>query len=339
MTAFYGGIDLHSNNSVVVVMDEGGEVVYRRRLANDLRRIQEALAPYREGLSGVVVESTYNWYWLVDGLMAAGYRMQLAHPTAMQPYSGLKHTDDESDAQWLAEMLRLGILPTGYIYPQAERGVRDLLRQRAQLVRQRTANVLSIQNLVQRNTGGRMQAAAIKALAPEEATQLVAHPEVALAIAASVRVRHCLDAEIRALEKAVRARVKLRPEFLTLQSMPGVGNILALTIMLETGAIGRFPSVGEFASYCRCVGSTKLTNCKRKGGGNVKNGNAYLAWAFVEAANFAIRYSVPIHRWYQRKKARTNGIVAIKAVAHKLARAAYSMLRDQVAFEVSKAFA
>ena len=111
MTAYYGGIDLHCNNSVVVVMDDGGEVVYRRRLANDLRRIQEALAPYREGLSGVVVESTYNWYWLVDGLMAAGYRMELAHPTATQPYSGLKHTDDESDAEWLAEMLRLGILP------------------------------------------------------------------------------------------------------------------------------------------------------------------------------------------------------------------------------------
>jgi transposase len=79
MTAFYGGIDLHSNNSVVVVIDDGGKVVYRRRLANDLPRIQEALAPYREGLSGVVVESTYNWYWLVDGLMAAGYRVQLAH--------------------------------------------------------------------------------------------------------------------------------------------------------------------------------------------------------------------------------------------------------------------
>ena len=95
MTAFYGGIDLHSNNSVVVVMDEGGEVVYRRRLANDLRRIQEALAPYREGLSGVVVESTYNW---VDGLMAAGYPMQLAHPTATQPYSGRRWTRSTSPA-------------------------------------------------------------------------------------------------------------------------------------------------------------------------------------------------------------------------------------------------
>jgi transposase len=339
MTAFYGGIDLHSNNSVVVVMDDRGTVVYRRRLVNDLPRIHEALAPYREGLSGVVVESTYNWYWLVDGLMAAGYRVHLAHPTATQPYSGLKHTDDESDAEWLAEMLRLGILPTGYIYPPAERAVRDLLRKRAQLVRQRTAHVLSIQNLVQRTTGSRMQAAAIKTLVAEEVTTLVECAEVARAIAASVRVRQCLDAEIRALEKAVRARVKLRPEYLTLQSMPGVGDILALTIMLETGTIGRFASVGQFASYCRCVGSTKLTNFKRKGEGNVKNGNAYLAWAFIEAANFAVRYSVQIRRWYERKKARTNGIVAVKAVAHKLARAAYHVMRERVPFDEMRAFA
>jgi len=339
MTAVYGGIDLHSNNSVVVVMDAAGKVLYRRRLDNDLVRIERALAPYRTELSGVVVESTFNWYWLVDGLMAAGYPVKLANTTAIQQYSGLKHTDDESDAEWLAEMQRLGILPTGYIYPPAERGVRDLLRKRTQLVRQRTANVLSIQNLVQRNTGARMKGDVIKGLAPEAAPQLVEHPDVALAIAASIRVRQCLDAEITALEKVVLARVKLRADFLKLKTIPGVGDILALTIMLEAGAIGRFASVGDFASYCRCVGSTKLTNGKRKGAGNVKNGNEYLAWAFVEAANFAIRFSVPIQRWYQRKKARTNGIVAIKAVAHKLARAAYYILRDQVVFDVSKAFA
>jgi transposase len=339
MTALYGGIDLHSNNSVVVVMDSGGKVVYRRRLDNDLRRIEGALAPYREELNGVVVESTYNWYWLVDGLQEAGYPMQLANPTATQQYSGLKHTDDDSDAQWLAEMLRLGILPTGYIYPKAERGVRDLLRKRTQLVRQRTANILSIQTLIARNTGGRMKSDAIKQLSPKAAEQLVDQPDVALAITATVRVRQCLDAEIAVLEKAVRARVKLRPEFLKLKSIPGVGDILALTIMLEAGSLGRFASVGDFASYCRCVGSKKLTNFRKKGVGNAKNGNEYLAWAFIEAANFAVRFSVPIQRWYQRKKARTNGIVAIKAVAHKLARAAYYILRDQVVFEVTKAFA
>jgi transposase len=338
MEALYGGIDLHSNNSVVVVKDAEGKVLYRRRLGNDLRRIEGALAPYREGLSGVVVESTFNWYWLVDGLMEAGYPVKLANTTAIQQYSGLKHTNDESDAEWLAEMLRLGILPTGYIYPKAERAVRDLLRKRAHLVRQRTSNILSIQNLVQRNTGGRMKSDVIKALLPEQPAQWFENADVALAIATTVRVRQCLDTEIAALEKVVLGRVKLRPEFVKLKSIPGIGDILGLTIMLEAGAIGRFPSVGDFASYCRCVDSAKLSNFKKKGAGNVKNGNRYLAWAFVEAANFAIRYSAPIQRFHQRKQARTNGVVAIKTVAHKLARAAYYMLRDQVAFDVTKAF-
>ena len=339
MTAVYGGIDLHSNNSMVVVKDAEGKVLYRRRLENDLRRIEAALAPYREQLSGVVVESTFNWYWLVDGLMAAGYPVKLANTAAIQPYSGLKHSDDESDAEWLAEMLRLGILPTGYIYPPAERAVRDLLRKRAHLVRQCTSNVLSVQNIMRRSDGARLRGGASKALNLPQLHALMPQPDVALAMGASVAVIQCLQEQITAIEQKVLSRVQLRAAFRLLKTTPGIGDILALTILFETGAIGRFPSVGDFASYCRCVDSTKLSNRKKKGAGNTKNGNRYLAWAFVEAANFAIRWSVPIQRFYERKKQRTNGVVAIKAVAHKLARATYYILRDEVAFDVTKAFA
>jgi transposase len=113
----------------------------------------------------------------------------------------------------------------------------------------------------------------------------------------------------------------------------------ALTIMLETGDIKRFSTVGDYASYCRCVGSQKLSNGKKKGSGNTKNGNKYLAWAFVEAANFAIRYSPRIKSFYQRKKAKSHGVVALKAVAHKLCRACYYIMKDQVPFDVAKAFA
>jgi transposase len=232
MTALYGGIDLHSNNSVVVVMDAGGKVVYRRRLDNDLRLIKQGLAPYREQLAGVVVESTFNWYWLVDGLMEAGYEMKLANTTAIEPYSGLKHTDDDSDAEWLAEMLRLGILPTGYIYPKEERGVRDLLRKRAHLVRQRTSNVLSVQNLMRRSDGRRLTGAEVKRLRLEELQRLMPQPDVALAMGASVTVLQCLEEQIKGIEKGVRERVKLRREFELLQSTPGIGDILALTVML-----------------------------------------------------------------------------------------------------------
>ena len=161
---FYCGIDLHSTNSYVVVSDGQDRAVFQRRLANDLGVILKALAPFAERLCGVVVESTYNWYWLVDGLQEAGYRVHLANPAAIQQYEGLKYADDRSDAAWLARLLRLGVLPEGYIYPKAERGLRDLLRRRGQLVRQQTANLLAVQNQVTRSTGRSLSADRIKRL-------------------------------------------------------------------------------------------------------------------------------------------------------------------------------
>jgi len=334
----YGGIDLHSNNNVLALMNAAGERMYRRRLPNDLRTVKAALAPYQQDLQGIVVESTFNWYWLVDGLMEAGYRVHLANTTAIQQYSGLKYSDDDSDALFLAQLLRLGILPEGYIFPRAERGVRDLARKRAQLVRQRTANILSIQTIVQRSAAVRLKGDRVKKLEVAELEPLVGSAEVAMAVEANLQVSQCLEQQISRLEKAILERVSLRKEFAVLKSIPGVGNILAITIMLEAGPITRFERVGNFSSYCRCVGSKWLSNGKKKGQGNVKSGNRYLAWAFVEAANFAVRYSAPIGRFHQRKKAKTNGVVAIKAVAHKLARAAYHMLGTQKKFEVTMAF-
>ena len=164
----YGGIDLHANNSVVVLLNAQDQVIYQKRLPNDLPTILEALAPHPGEIEGLVVESTYNWYWLVDGLMEAGYQVHLANPAAIQQYSGLKYSDDHSDARWLAHLLRLGVLPKGYIYPKAERAVRDLLRKRAHLVRQHTSNVLSVQNILVRNTGMRLSVKRIRELTKQE---------------------------------------------------------------------------------------------------------------------------------------------------------------------------
>lgn len=154
----------------------------------------------------------------------------------------------------------------------------------------------------------------------------------------NLTVLQCLEEQIAQLEDVVLAQLKLHEGFRSLLTVSGIGQILGMTIMLETGAISRFATVGDFASYCRCVSSQKLSNGKRKGQGNTKNGNKYLAWAFVEAAHVAVRYNAQIKRFYQRKRAKTNRVVAIKAVAHKLARACYDMLRDQGPFEVDKAF-
>jgi transposase len=336
----YGGIDLHANNSVVALMNEQDEVIYQKRLPNDLPTILEQLAPYHADIEGLVVESTYNWYWLVDGLMEADYRVHLANPAAIQQYNGLKYSDDHSDARWLGHLLRLGVLPEGYIYPKADRAVRDVLRKRAHFVRQHTANVLSVQNIMVRNTGSRFSVKRIRELTAKELKHLLPEAYQVLAITSSLAILDCLSQQIKTLEKAVSKRLKHTPSYEQLLTVDGIGTILAQTIALETGQIGRFPTVGDYASYCRCVNSTKLSNGKRKGQGNVKNGHLYLGWAYMEAAQFAIRFNPQAQRFYQRKLAKStnNTVLARKSVAHKLSRACYYIMRDLVPFEATKAF-
>jgi transposase len=335
----YSGIDLHSTNSVVVVTDEADQVVCRRRAPNELALILATLAPYREELVGVVVESTYNWYWLVDGLQAAGYRVHLANTAAMKRYEGLKYSDDDSDAAYLAHLLRLGILPTGYICPVKERALRDLARKRLQLTRSRTLHILSVEGNWARQTGSRISSRAVKQLTEETLKSFELPENVTEAMAANVAVIQTLNVQIDKLEARLRSQLRPHADFALLTTTPGIGEILATTVMLETGTIERFAQVGNFASYARCVDSKRLSNGKKKGAGNVKNGNRYLAWAFVEAAHFARRYCPEAKRFYERKKAQTNNIVATKALAHKLARACYHMLKEKQPFDVKRCFA
>jgi transposase len=197
----------------------------------------------------------------------------------------------------LAHLLRLGVLPEGYIYPKAERAVRDLLRKRAHLVRQHTANVLSVQNIMARNTGARFSGKRIQELTKEDLSTLLAEASQVLAVTSSLVVLDCLRQQIKTLEKTIHKCLKHTPAYEQLLTVQGIGTILAQTIALETGAISRFPTVGNYASYCRCVDSTKISNGKRKGTGNVKNGHPYLAWASMEAAQFALRFQPAAQRF------------------------------------------
>jgi transposase len=334
----YCGIDLHSTNNVISVLNESDKPLFEKRLPNDLERVLLALAPYQDELQGVVVESTYNWYWLVDGLIEAGFNVHLANTIAMRQYDGIKYTDDLSDARFLAQLLRLGILPEGYIYPKEERAIRDLLRKRLHLVQQRVTQHLSLQSHIARHTGERLSAVKIKQLTREGLKELLVDPNVLLAAEANLSVMQSLTETIEQIERSVLGQCRIHPSFHSLKSIPGVGPILGMTIMLETGTIRRFPDAGHFASYCRCVKSEKISNGKRKGAGNRKNGNKYLSWAFIEAAVKAARFDPKIKAYYQRKMAKSHRFVALKAVANKLAKASYYMLRDQVPFDVKRSF-
>jgi transposase len=329
----YAGIDLHSSNNYVGIINDQDQRVYQKRLPNQVEHILEALEPFKESMEGVVVESTYNWYWLVDGLQAHGYTLHLANPSAIKQYEGLKHTDDKWDSFWLAHMLRLNILPEGYIYPKEERPVRDLLRRRLLFVRHRTAHILSLQSAITRNCGYKMSARDIKKLDQSDTDTLFEDPFLILAARNSISTIQFLKLRIAEIEKAVKSHIHVTPEFQYLLTIPGIGTILGLTIMLEVGDIKRFSKAGNYSSYCRCVTAERLSNSKKKGEGNRKNGNRYLAWAYVEAANFALRHYPEFQSFYNRKKAKKNGIVAIKALSNKLARASYYIMRDQVPYD------
>ena len=336
MSSLYCGIDLHSNNHVVVVIDEHDKRLYEKRLPNDLCETLKALEPFKDRLVSTVVESTFNWYWLVDGLVDHGYHLELANPTACaQQYSGLKYSDDQHDAFWLAHLRRLEILPTGYIYPPELRAVRDMLRRRLQLVGLRSKQLTSIQNQIWRSTGIRVKSGDIK-----RKRFAIPYLEGLLlqSAQANLTLYQAIDFEIKQLEKTLLEQIDLAPEFNVLKSIVGVGDVLGMTIMLETGNIKRFSSMGNYSSYCRCVKSVRMSNQKLKGKGNSKSGNKYLSWAFSEAALFAVRYDDRAKAFYNRKKNKTNGIVAIRAVAHKLARASYCMLTNQTKYDSKLAF-
>jgi len=332
------GIDLHGNNLIIGLMNQDGKRLTHQTLECELTQVDKFLRPYKARLQSMAVESTFNWYWLVDGLREHGYSIDLANPAKIEQYSGIKHADDKNDAFHLAELQRLNILPKAYIYDAELRPVRDLLRRRTNLVQERTALMLSFKSLYQRTTGQVMPLSQLKGLAPKDAPKLYQHP--ANQLIAQIQVEHitALNQSLARIEKAVLKCARQLPLYGKLLTIPGIGKILAMTITMEVGDIARFQSDGDFASYCRTVDSRRLSNGKQKGANNAKCGNRYLSWAFVEAAQFARRYDQNCRQWYDRKQARTSTVIATKALACKLAKAAWHVMAKQFDYDPQRMF-
>jgi len=332
-------MDLHSSNTVIGIVDEKRKHVIDQKLPNDPELIRNFLKPYKPELKGIVVESTYNWYWLADLLQEEGYRVHLSHPVANEQYKGLKHSNDKHEAFWLAELLSLGILKEGYIYPRQVRSLRDVLRKRAHLVRLRSALLVSLQHMISRNCAVKVKTGDIKRLREDLVSPLLSRDEaLLLAGQSSKEVIDCLTRQIDKIERWALKRLCREGVFIRLVTLPGVGDILGMTILLETGSISRFREVGNYASYCRKVSSQWTSNDKIKGRGNIRNGNRYLAWAFSEAAEHARRTNEACRKFYDRKLRQTNTKVAHNALAHKLARAAYYIIKDHVSYQEEKMF-
>jgi len=201
--SFLAGIDLHSNNNYIGLINDDGEKLLQKKNPNSLDAVLKTLNPFKEEIEGIVVESTFNWYWLVDGLMESGYKVHLANPSAIQQYKGLKHANDQTDSYWLSEMLRLNILPEGYIYPKEERGVRDLLRKRMLLVRHRTALILSVQGMINNNTGIKLSRTESQNLTPEIIQQLLGQTHHEMAAQGLYAVIEAFNKETKKIETEV----------------------------------------------------------------------------------------------------------------------------------------
>jgi transposase len=339
MENYYVGIDLHSTNCYIGIVDESGKRIFNKRELNELNMIIATLNPFKEKIKSIAVESTFNWYWLVDGLTDEGYNLHLANVCAMKQYEGIKHTDDKSDAFWLAEMLRLKILPTGHIYPKEQRPMRDLLRRRLQLVHHRTALSMSMTSMIQNCTSINLSRYEKKNLTHHEITCLLDHPYQVMSANTINNVISEINKNIDTIEKEINSKIKSTKRYQKMTSVWGIGEILAETIILETGDVRRFKDIGNYTSYCRCVPTIKLSNGKTKGRGNKKCGNQYLAWAYLEAAYCMQRSYPKAKKWFLKKLNKKGRFVAMKALASKIARACYLIMKNNVAFEPSKLFA
>lgn len=332
------GMDLHGKNVLCSLTDENDKVVAERRLPTKLADVLRFLEPYRKSIINIIIESTYNWYWLVDGLREEKYPVSLANPNAVKTYDGLKHGNDKGDARHLAHLSRLGVLPTGYIYPKEQRGLRDLLRRRMYLVQERTGLILSLQSLCERLNGGKIAAEKFKHMKPEALVEKIDDPYHRLGAVEYLEIVRRINQSIYRLETKVLQECEETHQFKLLTTIPGIGRVLGMMIALESGPMNRFAGPGNYASYARTVNAERYSDGKKKGENNRKCGNKYLAWALVQAAHHLIQHCPEARSFYDRKKAKKNGAVATKALACKLARCIYHMLTEKEEFDVKKIF-
>lgn len=329
MAEYYAGIDLGARSSWLCVIDARGSKRLNRRVRNDALEILRQLDPFRPSLHAVV-ESTFNWYWLVDFLQDHEIEVKLAHPLYLKAIAYAKVKTDQVDAHTLAQLLRLDYIPEAFIYPRDLRPTRDLLRRRHRLVcwRSDLYRVLHFQ-LISHNITN-FERNTIKRLDGRQLRRLLVHPHDRRAGLAFLHLIRGLDVEIAALEDHVAAAVFRRKPVVLLKTIPGIGKILAATIYFEIGQIHRFASDKAFASYCRLAPTVAQSGGVTRRGKNRRQGNRLLKWAFSEAAQMAIQRYPSIrdqfHRLLKRKKKR---ILAKSIIAHKLAVAAFHVLRDE----------
>jgi transposase len=336
-TRFYAGVDLHARSLYLVLLDRDGHTCFSRNLPAQPEPFLRAVTPFRDGLV-VGCECMHCWYWLADTCREHHLAFALGHAWAMKAVHGSKTKCDRHDAEAIARLLKGGNFPLAYAYPKENRGLRDLLRARLRLVRQR-AELYGHVHTARRQANLPPVSSDVKYKAKRAAiTADIAEPFVRRRVETHLALLEPLDTTIRRLEAEIEAAAQeiFPTELAVLQSTPGVGPVLSLTILLEIDTIDRFDTRQQFCSYARLCGAVQESAGKRAGLGNRKAGNAWLKWAFSEAAVLSAQKDERIGRLLERLATKLGKAKALSALAHKLGRAFYQMLHTKEVFDVQR---
>jgi len=334
---YYCGIDLHVKTMYVCILDGAGQVLVHRNVASTPAAFLEVVAPYRTELV-VAAECMFTWYWLADVCAAEGIMFVLGHALAMKAIHGGKAKNDKIDSHKIAVLLRGGMLPQAYVYPAPMRSTRDLIRRRLHLVRKRGQLLAHIQNTrAQYNLPAFGRKLAYKANR-EGVVEHFSDPSVQKSIEVDLALIDHYDALVTDLELTIVREAKRHDAdaFHRLRSVPGIGKVLALTILYEIHDITRFDRVQEFASYARLIKCSKESAGKKLGTGGAKMGNVHLKWAFSEAAVTFLRHNSDGKRMLARLEKTHGKGKALSILAHKIGRAVYYMLSRGTVFSMEK---
>jgi transposase len=333
----YCGIDLHARTMYVCILNQAGEILVHQNMKASPDMLLRTIAPYRDDIV-VAVECIFTWYWLADLCAQEGIPFVLGHALYMKAIHGGKAKHDKIDAQKIAVLLRGGMLPQAYVYPADMRATRDLLRRRMHFMRKRAELLTHVQQTnSQYNLPEIGRKIAYKANRGGVAERF-ADPAVQKSIEVDLALIGHYDELLRDVELSILKAAKqhdANTRYL-LRTVPGIGEILSLVLLYEIHDIQRFPRVQEFVSYCRLVKCAKESAGKRYGTSGTKIGNAYLKWAFSEAAVLFLRANPTGQKYLGRLEKKHGKGKALTVLAHKLARAVYYMLKRDKAFEMHK---
>ena len=333
----YCGIDLHTNKMYVCILNQDGDIVLHRNLRAEPGLFLRAIQPFRDDLV-VAAECMFSWYWLADLCADNNIPFILGHALYMRAIHGGKSKNDKIDSHKIAALLKGGLIPMAYVYPKEMRATRDLMRRRNHLMRKRAELLAHIQNTASQYNHQEPLGRIAK---PENRKGLVDRfelPSVQMSVAANLDMIEAYDRVLAVLEQDLvdNAMVHDSGAYALLKTIPGVGRIIALNLLYEIQDIARFPTVQDFASYCRLVKCAKESNGKKYGSAGRKIGNAHLRWAFAEAAQLFLKGNEPARQYLQKIASKHGKGKALSILAHKLGRAVYYMLKNREGFNLNK---